>query len=153
MTTDLIFQRNMFGLTVILNNGDEKHTVGIFEDSSLDNRYRKVLRGDTWWFRNPKCTLDNLKLTLQGLNSLSGNYTLTLSPNENADHFYTMLKFGDQIDVQTWAFSGVSLWQKWGPDLETQHQKSNRKSAVKLSKDGKSIKVKVDITTMDDDPD
>ena len=154
MTVDIKFRRDLFGLHISIVTPDQTHTLAAIEESTLDRRWRQRFHGDTWLFRNPKCSKQNLDELVRSLDNLGGNWNLKLTPNPRQDDFYAVLRMGDFNDAQMWGWNGVSNWQKWSEKEETEYQRErNHVNVTVLSKDGKTVRVKVAVERLgDDDP-
>ncbi|CAB4123070.1 hypothetical protein UFOVP29_229 [uncultured Caudovirales phage] len=154
MTVDIKFRRDLFGLTISVVTAEATHNLEPIEESTLDRRWRQRFHGDTWLFRNPKCSNQDLDILVKSLDNLGGNWNLKLVPNHKRDDFYAVLRMGDFNDAQMWGWGGVSNWQKWSEKEETDYQREQtQQKAPKLSKDGKSVRVKVSVEQLgDDDP-
>jgi hypothetical protein len=53
-----------------------------------------------------------------------------------------------------WGWAGVTNWQKWSEQEEADYQRENkRQSTPKLSRDGKTVRVRVAVEQLgDEDP-
>jgi hypothetical protein len=154
MTVDIKFRRDLFGLTISVVTAESTHNLAPIEESTLDRRWRQRFHGDTWLFRNPQCSNQDLDILVKSLDNLGGNWNLKLVPKPKRDDFYAVLRMGDFNDAQMWGWCGISNWQKWSEQEETDYQRDqNKKTAPKLSKDGKSVRIKVSVERLgDDDP-
>ena len=154
MTMDIKFRRDLFGLHIEVNSPQGAFTLMPLEDSNLDQRWRKRFHGSVFCYRNPKCSKDNIEALVRGLDQLSGTWNIKLAPNAQRDDFYAILKLGDFNDAQMWAWQGVENWQKWSQQEEVEYQREQKQPGHKLSKDGKSVRVKVTVERLgDSDPD
>ena len=154
MTVNIKFRRDMFGLHISVDAPENAFTITPIEDSNLDIRWRQRIHGSVFYYRNPKCSKDDLEILVRGLANLDGIWNLKLVPNPKRDDFYAVLRMGDFNDAQMWGWQGVQNWQKWSEQEESDRQRDqNKKTAPKLSKDGKSVRIKVAVERLgDDDP-
>ena len=154
MTVDIKFRRDLFGLHISVETGADTIALAAIEESTLDRRWRQRFHGDTYVFRNPRCSKQDLEALVQSMDNLSGNWNLKLTPNDKRDDFYATLRMGDFNDAKMWGWAGVTNWQKWSEQEEADYQRENkRQSTPKLSRDGKTVRVRVAVAQLgDEDP-
>ena len=130
---------------------DKSWDLGYIEDMELAGKVRQRLHGNVWMWRNPQCQPRNLRDILTSLEYAQGEFSLRLRPNKNSEDFYAVLSVNNESVAHALAWKLLQHWQKWSRKDETQYLSEQRKRAeAKLSADGKTLKVRVKVSTLGD---
>jgi phosphoenolpyruvate-protein kinase (PTS system EI component) len=102
-------------------------------------------------WRNPRCQPRELRDILVSLEHASDQFSVRLRAVENSDDFYAILAVNNELVARTLAWKTMQHWQKWSRQEETQYLREQRvKFEPKVSADGKTVKVRVKVSTLGD---
>ena len=138
---------NLFGHNYTV--ADDENSVELASAVELDWTSRQRRLKQCYWFRAPRISLDQLADTARGLVNTDGRFQFDIWRTEHS--WEASLKFEDEMDATTWAWSRAHYWQKWDAAQEKQllQQLRSRPKKARVTKDGR-VKVTVQVTTLSD---
>lgn len=144
---------NSLGTTVSLSSVDGKFNAIIdehLERDPLRNLSSNVISG--YFFRSPAIHNSDWAATLQTLENIDGEYSITaeLSRKKDKPDVVTgYARFENQNDAAVFAWMNVAIWQKWSDDNEAAAQKAAkaRPKKFKINADG-TVSIKVTSTKL-----
>jgi len=137
---------SMFGHTYAYELPDQPK-VTVLENHEFDWRENHTrVNQNYYWFRAPKITQDQLRITMQGLCDLASPFELKVWHSDRG--LDASLKMSDLMDATSWAWSHTEMWSKWSPEQEKEWVQSNKPRKLKVRKDG-SIQVRVTVSEIE----
>jgi hypothetical protein len=141
----------MFGTTVSLATKDGSYREVIAENLSVDpfkNRTHQFEGG--YQFRSPNIPLEEWEGTLQSLSMLDGKFAISAEVDTETKNVTAKIRIAEKEDAAMFAWTNVSVWQKWG-DAQEQELKEDRKASrtpkIFVDKDG-NLKAKVRVNSL-----
>lgn len=110
-------ETSMFGTQVKMHVADEQI---LLQDNASQSwkRNNKRLVSDSYWFRSPQITLDQLRDTMPVLSNLESDFEFRVWHNQNK--FDAHLRVKTESDAAQVAWSLMGTWVKWDQAQEDQ---------------------------------
>jgi hypothetical protein len=143
----IVHTSDLFGHNYSLTDGENSVQIATGVEQDWTGRQRRIKQA--YWFRAPRITDDQLADTARGLENTDGRFQFDIWRNE--DRWEASLKFEDEMDATTWAWSRAHYWQKWDAAQEKEYLKGLRSKAnrARVTKDGR-VRVTVQVSTLSD---
>lgn len=150
---DFIEDSDMFGTNVRMVSDDGKYDQIIAQHMQSNPLEKMVPAIDNgYMFRSPGIQPEDWQSTFDTLLGISGAFSMRATLNEkNQNKVTALIEFSDKNDAAVFAWSNMSIWQKWSKDLEKEAQTTAQESSrlrAQVDEHG-NIKVKVTVTTLD----
>lgn len=130
---------------------DKTWDLGYITDSELSDKLRQRLHGDVWMWRNPHCHPRDLRDLLLALEHAQGEFSVRLRSNSNEQDFYAIVAVNNEQVARWLSWKTMQRWQQWSRQEESKHLRDQRNTtAPEISADGKTMRVKVKVSTLGD---